>query len=129
MSEPRSSSFSAPQRHVTSLEQLRDVNQTRRDEWRARDGSAPWTGADWSNEMCGEAGEAANVVKKLRRIETGYKGPGPTEAELLEHLADELADVLICVDLLGMHYGIDLAPALVRKFNATSDKQGLSTKL
>jgi hypothetical protein len=27
--------------------------------------------ADWSNAMCGEAGEAANVVKKIRWIETG----------------------------------------------------------
>lgn len=33
-----------------------------------------WSGADWSNAMCGEAGEAANVVKKLRRNETGTAG-------------------------------------------------------
>lgn len=44
-------------------------------------------------------------------------------------LAAELADVVICVDLLAMHYGIDLAAAVVAKFDATSVKMGLSTRL
>ena len=45
------------------------VNRKRSAHWHA-DGE-PWSGADWSNAMCGEAVEAANVVKKLRRHETG----------------------------------------------------------
>ena len=112
-----------------TLDLLRAVNTTRRDEWRERDGSAAWTGADWSNEMCGEAGETANVVKKLRRIETGYKGPGPTEEHLLEQLAEEVADMIICADLFGMVYGMYLATAVTLKFNKTSEKQNLATRL
>ena len=111
-----------------SLDELRQTNQARREEWRARDGSSPWCGADWSNEMCGEAGEAANIVKKLRRLETGYKGQGLTEQELLTRLGEELADVIICVDLLAMYYGIKLGLNVKLKFNETSDKQGLTTK-
>jgi hypothetical protein len=30
-------------------------------------------GDDWSNAICGEAGEVANVVKRMRRIETGTR--------------------------------------------------------
>jgi NTP pyrophosphatase (non-canonical NTP hydrolase) len=110
-----------------SLDELRRTNETRRVEWATRDGSRPWCGADWSNEMCGEAGEAANVVKKLRRLETGYKSPF-TEDELLVRLGEELADVIICVDLLAMYYGIELGLITKLKFNETSDKQSLTTK-
>jgi NTP pyrophosphatase (non-canonical NTP hydrolase) len=110
---------------------LRNTNKARRDEWAARDGSTPWLSVDWSNELAGETGEACNVVKKLRRIETGYR-PDPRgngREELLAKLAEELGDVIICVDLLAMFYDIDLAAATINKFNRTSDEQGLETKL
>lgn len=113
-----------------TLEKLRMTNRSRRDSWRERDGATTWTGADWSNEMCGETGEAANVVKKLRRHETGVKGANdPDETTLREMLADELADVLITADLTAMFYDIDLTAALRRKFNATSEEQGLKERL
>jgi hypothetical protein len=44
-------------------------------------------------------------------------------------MAEEMADVLICLDLLAMSEGIDLGAATVAKFNATSEKYGLSIKL
>ena len=113
-----------------SLELLREVNETRRDEWRARDGSAAWTGADWSNEMCGEAGEAANVVKKLRRVETVGPGAGdPDEATLRSNLADELADTVTYADLLAAKYGIDLGEVVRAKFNKVSSRQGFPERL
>ena len=89
-----------------------------------------WNGADWSNAMCGEAGEAANVVKKLRRHETGHHGAlDGDEAALREKLADELADVLLYADLLAAKYGIDLPEAIVRKFNEVSARQGFPERL
>lgn len=69
-----------------------------------------WTLADWSNAMCGEAGEAANIVKKIRR--------GDLDPELLHKLGDELADLSAYVDLLAHHAGIDLEEAIQRKFNS-----------
>ena len=114
-----------------NLTALRNTNKARRDEWAARDGSMTWLSVDWSNELAGETGEACNVVKKLRRIETGYRPDprGTTRDTLLAKLAEELGDVIICVDLLAMFYDIDLASAVISKFNRTSNEQGLETKL
>jgi NTP pyrophosphatase (non-canonical NTP hydrolase) len=81
-----------------------------------------WTGGDWAAAMAGECGEACNIVKKLRRIETAKRGR-PTEqdtAVLRSMLSDELADLLIYADLLAAKYGLDLSEAVREKFNATS---------
>lgn len=111
------------------LTELREKGNSRRDRWHTPD-TEPWTGADWSNAMCGEAGEAANVVKKLRRIETGTGSPdGPTEFELLGMLADELGDVIAYADLLAQHYDIDLRAAIARKFNAVSIREGFPERI
>jgi len=80
-----------------------------------------------SNELGGEAGEAQNVVKKLSRHLRGIRGG--VEPELaVPHLAEELADVVICADRVAQCLGIDLAAAIVKKFNKTSDKNGLTIK-
>lgn len=42
-------------------------------------------------------------------------------------MAEELADAIICIDLIAMQAGISLNKAVVDKFNATSDKYGLAT--
>lgn len=76
-------------------------------------------------ELGGEVGEVLNVVKKLHREEMGWRGSRAT----LDQLADELGDVMVCVDKLAAHYGINLARATAVKFNATSDKVGLPHKL
>ena len=78
-----------------------------------------------STELAGEVGEACNVVKKLERERLGIRGSRATK----EQLAEELADVIICVDLLAMECGIDLSEAVRTKFNATSEKYGLPTRL
>jgi NTP pyrophosphatase (non-canonical NTP hydrolase) len=76
-------------------------------------------------ELAGEVGEACNVIKKLERERLGWRGSRDTVA----HLAEELADVVICADLCAMSAGIDLGAAVVAKFNATSEKVGLPTRL
>lgn len=117
-----------------SFRALREANVTRCKRWHPGflSGDADeWTGADWSNAMCGEAGETANVVKKLRRVETGT-APGPDDPSpdrLKEMLADELADTVTYADLLAAHYGIDLAEAVARKFNRVSERQGFPDRL
>lgn len=73
------------------------------------------------NEFAGEAGEVCNVIKKLERQRLGIRGSRDTIA----HLADELADVIICASLIAMECKIDLAHAVSAKFNATSYAQGL----
>lgn len=77
------------------------------------------------NELAGETGEACNVIKKLERERYGWAGSRDT----LEHLAEELADVVICADLCAITAGVDLSSAVVAKFNATSEKVGLPHRL
>ena len=77
------------------------------------------------NELGGECGEAQNVIKKLERERQGWRGSRATK----DDLADELADVVICADLCAVTADIDLGAAVRRKFNATSEKEGLSVFL
>lgn len=117
----------AAEDETLTFAELSAVSQSRRDRWHTPD-TEPWTGADWSNAMCGEAGEAANVVKKLRRHETGMADKIPVD-ELVRMLADELGDVVAYCDLLGRHYGIDLGAAVARKFNFISEREGFPERL
>lgn len=104
------------------LDVLRVANRKRQREW----GGAEKLSASFKgNELAGEVGEACNVIKKLEREALGIQGSRDT----VEHLAEELADVVICVDLIAAHYGIVLSSAIARKFNATSEKVGLKTRI
>jgi len=107
---------------MTTQTNLRAANIARQNEW---DQDNQITAAYRGNELAGEVGEACNVIKKLERERLGILGSRAT----VEELADELADVVICADLIAMHYGIDLEAAVARKFNATSEKVGLCTRL
>jgi NTP pyrophosphatase (non-canonical NTP hydrolase) len=108
---------------------LREANVSRKARWHGE--ADEWSGADWSNAMCGEAGEAANVVKKLRRHEThtGTAYNTPEVEALLPALAEELADVVTYADLLADKYGIDLSGAVVAKFNRVSAAQDFPERL
>ena len=105
-----------------SFADLRLANDTRQTEWA---GDVEVDLSFRGNELGGEVGEALNVIKKLERERLGIRGSRDT----LEHLAQELADVVICVDLIAAKVGIDLSDAVRDKFNATSEKVGLTTKL
>jgi len=114
-----------------TFEQVHAVNTARCRRWH-KDEISPWTGADWATALGGECGEALNIVKKLRRLETfppDTGQPDGTPAELADALADELADVFLYLDLLAYHYGIDLVYAIVRKFNRKSAEQGFPEEL
>lgn len=98
---------------------LRMANATRQAEW---DPTNAITLEYRGNELAGEVGEACNIIKKLARERLGLKGSRATK----EQLADELADIVICTDLIAMDMGIDLDKAVREKFNRTSEKLGLS---
>jgi NTP pyrophosphatase (non-canonical NTP hydrolase) len=104
------------------LTRLREVNGERAAEWM---GDYPSDALFWAVEFGGEAGEVLNVVKKLRRAELDRRGSRATK----EDLADEIADGIICLDSLARHYDIDIAAAVRRKFNATSEKNGFPQRL
>lgn len=107
---------------MTHLSTLRCANYSRNQEW---DPAGSITLAYRGNELAGEVGEACNIIKKLERQRLGLRGSRATK----EALAGELADVLICLDLIAMQADIDLDEALRVKFNAVSEKLGLATRL
>lgn len=108
---------------MTGFMSLRAANVARDQEWNT--GSERVSMTFRATELAGEVGEACNVIKKLERERIGLVGSRDTK----EHLAEELADIVICTDLVAMDAGIDLDAAIAAKFNATSEKNGLATRL
>lgn len=107
-----------------TLAQLRAANVARQAEWTPDPANQPGL-AFRTIELVGEAGETANTVKKLLRERAGWAGSRVG----LTALAEELADVVICADLLALTAGLDLGSAVRAKFNATSDKHGFKTRI
>lgn len=86
------------------MHDLHIANIARGKEW---EGSNDKCGIDfWGVELAGEVGEACNIIKKLERERIGLRGSRAT----LHDLADELADVIICVDLIACHIGTIVVP-------------------
>ncbi|WP_448043735.1 MazG-like family protein [Bradyrhizobium liaoningense] len=108
---------------VVTFATLHEANAARQAEW--WDTGNQLTLAYRGNEMAGEVGEACNVIKKLERERMGIRGSRDTVA----HLMEELADVVICAYLCAMSVDGDLDRAVAEKFNATSEKMGLKTRL
>lgn len=95
-----------------------------------KDGS-DWSPAQWLQAVVGELGEFANIRKKFERGDL-------TIEEYAKMAADELADVIIYLDILAArcldrdagdirfvdHLGIDLGEAVMRKFNEVSRRVG-----
>lgn len=74
---------------------LRRANVKRQAEW-CQD--VQLTLAYRGNELAGEVGEACNILKKLMREALGMVGSRATT----EQLAEELADIVICVDMVAL---------------------------
>ena len=83
-----------------------------------------WSLSDWMTATAGEVGEAANIIKKLNRVRDGIPGNKETPEELQAALADEIADVVIYLDLLAQAAGFDLEQIRDAKFAKTSVKIG-----
>ena len=74
-----------------------------------------WNPLEWAGALCGEAGELANLCKKLKRGE---------DIDIMD-LSDEIADVYTYLDLLATRLKIDMASAVASKFNRVSVKRGV----
>lgn len=69
--------------------------------------------------LAGEVGELCNLIKKQYRDGVNKRS----------EIADEIADVLIYLDLLAARYDIDIAKATTSKFNHVSDRLGLNVHI
>lgn len=85
------------------------------------DGS-DWSLGEWVAALVGEVGEAANIIKKVRRGDI-------TMDEARPALAKELADVQTYLDILAFRCGVDLGQATLDKFNEVSERVGSPVRL
>ena len=89
------------------------------------------SGAERSDRLQ-QAGEAANLAKKIIRTRAGVRGNSGTKEQYEAELAKELADIVLYCDLTATKLGIDLWStdgAVAKKFNEVSDKIGSELKL
>lgn len=85
----------------TVFDTLRAANAARQQEW---DPTGFAKTRSWRfNELGGEVGEVCNILKKLHREACGVPGSRATK----DQLAEELADVVICIDLAAMECLVD----------------------
>lgn len=107
-------------RHGLTFRSLRAANMARCPLFKNAKGELQHSGRDWSpNDWMvatfGELGEAANVMKKVRRGDMTF-------AEARPKLAQEFSDVVIYLDFLANECGVDLGEAIMTTFNAKSDQ-------
>lgn len=115
------------------IHDIQEINKRRANRWHGGD-FKNWSGLEWAGAMCGEAGEAANVAKKLRRVELELDGNAHSEhklipKELTNKLASECADTFLYLTLLASRYDIDLHNAIVEKFNSKSREMGFEERI
>lgn len=132
--------FPKPCADFLTFRQLMEVNLSRVARWHSlRD----WTPLEWAGAMCGEAGEAANFAKKLRRVEAemanndkrmfGLVVPKEQLVQVYrEGVLKEYADTVIYGVLLCGRVGA--TPEQVEKairdvFNAKSEEYGFPERL
>lgn len=88
-----------------------------------------WSLSDWAVALCGEVGEAANVVKKLNRVRDGVPGNKVGKAQLRAQLKSEIGDAFIYMDLLCQSQGFTLEDAVRESFNARSALMGFPLRI
>ena len=112
---------------MLTFNELREKNLARISAFRNNKGELvldheSWSLCDWCTATAGELGEAANLIKKIRRGDFSLD-------EIRPALADELADVVIYLDILANCAGIDLGKATRNKWNKTAEKIGYEGRL
>ena len=116
-----------PKNSVT-FEQLRVANAERTTHFKNNLGElsdcSDWTLSDWMTAFAGEAGEACDEAKKIRRGD--YKNdPALGKANLLK----ELADTVVYADHVARYLGFPLGIAIREKFNEVSNRIGSNVKI
>lgn len=113
-----------------TFDQLRAANIARMPEFKnchgeiahSKPDGSDWSPAQWLQAVVGELGEYANERKKFERGDISV-------GEFRAKAANELADVVIYLDILASQLRIDLGHAVVTKFNAVSNRVNAVTRI
>lgn len=110
------------------LDRFQKVNAARALRWHHGD-LAQWSLLEWAGAMCGEAGEAANVAKKLRRIALSLPNqqagiPMGDVVDLRAKLAKETADAMIYGLIILSALGFEASRVITEVFDQKSIEYG-----
>jgi NTP pyrophosphatase (non-canonical NTP hydrolase) len=115
---------------------LQYINAKRAVRWHQNGGIKSWSALEWAGAMAGEAGEACNAAKKLKRIEDQIANINLEEGRSLtdeqnasSQVVDEIADTVIYGVLLAERVGLDLEEAIRMKFNRKSEEYGFPERI
>ena len=133
-----------------TINEIFNVNLDRAKHWH-KGGIEEWSALEWAGAMCGEAGEAANVAKKILRLEHKIASINSDHMESAvselhgnvaerrhftdiesanRALAKEVADTIIYGLLVMARAGITDPEAVIREvFNKKSEEYGFSDRL
>lgn len=119
---------------MLSIQQIVEQSVSRAKRW--HNGNVDeWTPLEWAAAMCGEAGEAANAAKKLKRLTDNIASINETGRNLTDipsakqAVAKEVADTILYAVLLAHVVGADLEKELILVFNRKSDEYGFPERL
>lgn len=117
-----------------TINKLHLTSMGRAKRWHGKNGE--WNALEWAGAMCGEAGEAANAAKKLRRLEGNLQTINEearhyaTLEEARIAVANECADTILYALLLMGHVGITDAETVIASiFNKKSVEYGFPERV
>jgi NTP pyrophosphatase (non-canonical NTP hydrolase) len=111
-----------------NLNAFQKINAERGRRWHRNDLNQ-WSLLEWAGAMCGEAGEAANYAKKIRRLEIGLPNreaglQKSNRSKLEEAMAREIADTIIYGLLALSVLEVDAAEIIADTFDQKSIEYG-----
>lgn len=119
---------------MVTFKRLQITNERRAKRWH-KSGLDDWSALEWAGAMCGEAGEAANASKKLKRLEGKLRSinRGKRNIKTIERardiIAEECADTIIYAVLLMSVVRRDAGSIIRRVFNKKSIEYGFKERL
>lgn len=119
---------------MLTIQTLQKTNLSRAHNWH-NEGIEEWSALEWAGAMCGEAGEAANIAKKMKRIEGQLIGNEASDhkvegyEDLKQKLANEIGGTILYAALLASRHNIDLEEAVRHEFNRKSIELGFPQRL
>lgn len=118
-----------------TINEMFEINKARAVRWHGG-GIEEWSALEWAGAMTGEAGEAANAAKKLKRIEQGLATINEAARDLQsipeaqQAVAKEVADTIIYGLLLMARVGVTDPELVIREvFNKKSEEYGFPERL
>ena len=121
-----------------TIEEIENASIARANRWHVN-GIESWSPLEWAGAMAGEAGEACNAAKKLKRITdeiASIQNPAEErpyaitdEVAITKNIAKECADTILYAVLVCARIGIPLAPTLIEVFNTKSEEYGFPERI